>query len=359
MKHIGKFYWLWVALLMIAGQSHAQTLKEGDPPPPIKVAKWIKGTPVTEFRKDHVYVVEFWATWCGPCRQSIPHLTELAKRHKEKVTVIGVSVWERVPVEKIEEFVRTMGEKMDYTVAADTLDGTMAKTWMQAAGQRGIPTAFVVAGGQIVWIGHPMSLDKPLEAIVKGEFNWREEAKRRQEAEQKQALIDQAFRCVQQAASQGKFDEAVAELDKFIEQHPELRRDLALLRFNLLVRHDESQAYAYARQLMEGELKDSPDDLNALAWFIVDDSSVFKLKQPDYGLAVQLAERAVQLSKNDPNTLDTLAYAYFKKGEIQKALDTQRRAIALAEQDPNFDAETLKEFRARLEKMEKASQKAQ
>jgi thiol-disulfide isomerase/thioredoxin len=61
--------------------------------PPLKVAKWIKGKPVQRFEPGKVYVVEFWATWCGPCRRSIPHLTELAKKFKGKVTFIGVSIW--------------------------------------------------------------------------------------------------------------------------------------------------------------------------------------------------------------------------------------------------------------------------
>ncbi|CUU37068.1 MAG: redoxin family protein [Armatimonadetes bacterium] len=343
-------------VLALGIPSHAQTLKEGDTPPPIKVARWIKGEPVTEFRKDHVYVVEFWATWCGPCRQSIPHLTELAKKHQGKVTIIGVSVWERVPIEEVEKFVRNMGEKMNYTVAADDSERTMAKTWMEAAQQRGIPTAFVIAGGRIVWIGHPMAMDEPLEEILKGTFNWQEAARKRQEAEKREALIEEALQGIQKLVQQRKFGEAVAELDKFLEKHPDLRAELAFFRFNLLIRHDESQAYAYARQLLESEGKENPFLLNAVAWTIAAGSPDLQLKQPDYALAVQIAERAVQLRKDDPNILDTLAYAYFKKGEIAKAIETQRKAVALAEKDPQFDRETLNEMRERLAQFEKASQ---
>ena len=48
----------------------------------------------------------------------------------------------------------------------------MAKTWMQAAGQNGIPTAFVVnKESRIAWIGHPMTIDSPLSKVVAGEWD--------------------------------------------------------------------------------------------------------------------------------------------------------------------------------------------
>ena len=169
---------LSVALLLVAAAIpvQAQTLSIGDPAPKLEVKSFVKGEPVSEFEPGKNYVVEFWATWCGPCKTSIPHLTELQKKNPS-VTFIGVSVWEQ-DQDKVKPFVEEMGDKMAYRVAIDSVpdkekgsEGAMAKTWMTAAGQDGIPSAFIVnKEGKIAWIGHPMEMDKPLEKMLAG--NW-------------------------------------------------------------------------------------------------------------------------------------------------------------------------------------------
>ena len=111
---------------------------------------YIKGDAVT-LEGGKVYVVEFWATWCPPCRTSIPHLTDIQKQFKDKgVTVIGVS-GEKADV--VKPFVEKMGEKMNYTIAVDT-KGKVGNGYMTAFKQNGIPTAFVVDGkGNVAWVG--------------------------------------------------------------------------------------------------------------------------------------------------------------------------------------------------------------
>jgi len=150
------------------------SLKVGSAAPALEVSRWVKGDGPYKLEPGNVYVVEFWATWCGPCVDSIPHVTEMARTYKDKVTFVGVSVWEQGAgkelEDKVDSFVRDMGDKMDYFVARDTETNAMASNWLSAAGKDGIPCAFIVDGnGKIAWIGHPMaSMEKEIDSVLAG-----------------------------------------------------------------------------------------------------------------------------------------------------------------------------------------------
>jgi len=163
-----------VAMAAGLASTQAATLKVGDPAPKLEVGKWVQGDPVTRFEPGKAYLVEFWATWCGPCRATIPHLNELHNKFKDKgLVVIGQNVWER-DESLVAPFVKKMGDKMTYRVALDdksaNKEGKMSKSWMEAAGRNGIPSAFLVdKSGKIAWIGHPMQLkEAQIEKVLGG-----------------------------------------------------------------------------------------------------------------------------------------------------------------------------------------------
>src|SRR5262249_23769534 len=123
----------------------APSLKLGDPAPALKASKWLQGEEVRQFELGRVYLVEFWATWCGPCVMIMPQTAELQATYKDKgVTVIGYSARdEKNTEEQVAAFVKKRGPKLAYTFAyAD--DRATYDAWMTAAGQNGIPCAFVV-----------------------------------------------------------------------------------------------------------------------------------------------------------------------------------------------------------------------
>ena len=104
-------------------------------------------------------MLEFWATWCGPCIRTMPHLSKLQKDHPE-LTVIGVAGFERAPdaaamEQKVREFLDGRGKDVEFRIALDT-DGSMAQDWMNAAKRRTIPTSMVVGkDGKVAFVGSP------------------------------------------------------------------------------------------------------------------------------------------------------------------------------------------------------------
>ncbi|MEO1129877.1 MAG: TlpA family protein disulfide reductase [Planctomycetota bacterium] len=123
--------------------------------PQVVAQRWLNGQPDLE---DKVVMVEFWATWCGPCIKGIPHLNDLHKEFSDHMTIVGVSA-ER------EDTVRTFMNRMPmrYTVASDP-----QRRMTSAVGNRGIPHAIVMSPDGIVrWQGHPGTLDaKTVRQIV-------------------------------------------------------------------------------------------------------------------------------------------------------------------------------------------------
>jgi thiol-disulfide isomerase/thioredoxin len=155
------------------------TFKIGDPAPAIAPISWLQGAPVTKFESGHVYVVEFWATWCPPCITTIPHLSAVQKKYANTVTVVSVNADGLLgfegKVDTVHAFMKKHGKEMEYTVAMeDPIKKTMSKAWITASGSLGAPVAFIIdQRGKLAWVGYPdlvqsYSFDQALEDTLAG-----------------------------------------------------------------------------------------------------------------------------------------------------------------------------------------------
>jgi thiol-disulfide isomerase/thioredoxin len=128
---------------------------QGKKGPPIEVEEWLTKAPNAA---DKVVVVDFWATWCGPCIAGIPHMNKLQQDFADSVVVIGVS---NEPVEKVRGWLP--GKGMRYSIAVDP-----SSRMGRVVQNRTIPYAMVYSpDGVIRWQGHPARLTgEILGAIV-------------------------------------------------------------------------------------------------------------------------------------------------------------------------------------------------
>jgi thiol-disulfide isomerase/thioredoxin len=332
---------LWLGTLAISTTlaiAAEPTLKVGDPAPKLQTGKWIQGDPVKEFQKGKAYIVEFWATWCGPCRASIPHLNEIYTKYKDKgLIVIGQNCWEN-DEKLVAPFVEKMGDKMTYRVAlddkTDNKKGAMAETWMAAAGRNGIPSAFLIdTKGTIAWIGHPMALpEKVLEEVLAGTFDVKAAAAKYDRQQKNEAKLNTAWMQINQAIRQKNWDEASEKLADAEKLIPEEDRDsLDMVRLNILYgKQDYPAAYKLVAKLSDAQ-KGNAMLQNQLAWQIATEDGI---KDRDLALAEKVARRGVEASNSkDASIMDTLARVLFMRGQKDEAIALQEKAVASAEGD--------------------------
>lgn len=332
-----------VPALLAAFAASAQTLKPGDPAPPIKVAAWTQGEPVEKFQPGQLYVVEFWATWCGPCKTSIPHLTKLSKEYEGKVKFVGVSVWENVDdqVSHVAKFVQEMGDQMTYTVAVDGDDKTMATTWMQAAAQNGIPSAFIVGkDGKVLWIGHPMSMDDPLKEVVAGTFDAGKFAAEFAEEQAKEAAAMAKRQRMNEArtlANSGKNAEALKILEELAkDDDPSIAQAAGMQRLGLQFDTDRK---AFDKSLAQ-MAKDGQHD--ALAGFAAQTSRAAAAPNANdaakgrMAAALAAADMALKAAKPSPILLYQVGLTYSNAGDKAKASKTLEAALKAFDGDPEY-----------------------
>lgn len=254
----------------------------GDPAKALAIKEWVKGKPVDVLDGKHVYVVEFWATWCGPCKMTIPRLTEMQAKFKERgVVFVGIS---DEPAETVKPFVAQMGDQMGYVVACDDERKT-ALGYMEAYGQAGIPMAFVVSKeGKVLWYGHPMSdLEMVLGQVLAGTYDLK---------------------------TMGARLEAKAALPEYTQ----------------LAMAGDARAGELGRKITEG-LKDDWAALTDFAFGIVAND---RIPRRDFALAQAALDRAEKLvPQRDFRIVAVRGILVFELGKPEEGLKLGREAVAL------------------------------
>lgn len=133
----------------------------GSVPPELLAASWINADtpPALANLKGRVVLLDFWATWCGPCVAGIPHLNQLQKKYGERgLTIVSFTDQSR---RGIENFLKR--QPMDYIV------GTGSQLSLKY-GVVGLPHVFLIGrDGRLLWHAVPEQgeLDKRIEAALK------------------------------------------------------------------------------------------------------------------------------------------------------------------------------------------------
>ena len=148
-----------------AAQADEATLAVGSDAPALSVASWWQDKALAPMEKGKVYVVDFWASWCGPCRASMPHLFELQKKYADQgVEFAGISIDRNTAA--ADKYLTTLGTDLPVHFGLDDAGKNWA-AWGTAAGRNSIPSTYLVGkDGKIAWIGHPMKLEPELEKAL-------------------------------------------------------------------------------------------------------------------------------------------------------------------------------------------------
>ncbi len=422
MAAAGLFTFLGEAQLFADEGAVPAPLTIGSRAPELDIEHWVtdgqgKFPHVKKFEPGKVYLVEFWATWCGPCIGSMPDLAKLQEQYRDQgVQVISISdeeLGEVIEFMKREADVpqvegakagQTYGELTSgYCLTTDP-DRSVYVDYMEASGQRGIPSAFLVGKtGEIEWMGHPLSLGEndAFAKVLDGSWDraahlaeiqlWRTwglfctQAKKLVEKQEYNAARE--LYAQEREALRVQFLNEPILLDQLKEFETDLEEDIllapALRHYNAkdyvayadelekaIVQANEKQKSRvnYMRFLMMMKLKryspamdllselsqaEKPEvnDLNHFCWRVYEETQVDGAEVPPALISAALAgsEIAVKLAPQNCYCLDTLAHLNAVTGNIKRAITLETQAVEL-EADAEAKAKLEQALKALLER---------
>lgn len=289
------------------------SLMVGDPAPSLKINNWILGEPIDALEPGKVYLIFLWSILDEQCASLMPCLTELQNQYAPKgLVVVGASSPGRINTqEAVEKFV--FENRVGFHIAWDKSRVVMDQ-WLTPAGRTSMPCLFIVdQESRVAFIGGIAEFEAPLKEVLDQNFDIDTQA--RQYAE-----------CITASWAYTHYEEKISN-------------------------REWPAATNLGREIVNGRGNNCYAVLHNIAWINVDPNK--PIDNPDLELALTAARRADELtSGKDSDTIDTLARVYFLKGDFEKAVEIQQRAVDMARSDKLRQplAKTLAEYRGKLAK---------
>lgn len=300
---------------------------------------WLQGTPVKEWEKDKVYIFEFWATWCGPCLAAMPHMEQLHQAFKDnpRMQIVGVNVMDRKTPEALKEFIKNRPSPLNYAMAVD-VDGKKTKEkWLDPLGVNGIPHAFAVKNGQLIWRGHPARLSKEvMQAMLKPDFSAASLSAKGPDAGAREwQYYRETSQKVRELVEKDGKDGAQALL-KQVQDSGKLPQDqviqLKMIPFLVLA---EQGKFEEAQSVLDAVSREYPDNYRVqidIAGTLMEGKSVPSGKM-DAALVEQCLNRCIEISRKSNNEASLpwrmMAELRERQGNMKEALQDMEKALSL------------------------------
>ncbi len=334
-------------------------LEVGDDAPPLDIARWIKGPPVTLFPKSNAdtkaYVIFFWSTWSNVS----PNLMNFISREsyifaKDGVVFAGIT---KESPNRVTRFLKKFPD-INFSIGIDNQAGSYS-AYMQ--GTKGVPMFFIIGSDKkLIWKGSPFEANRVLVRVLGGTFDLetQEQIVKYREKIQKAAQMldnkDKIFYArkilkldptdrmamniiIDSYIIKGKEKRAInfiCSSRKKAAGNRYIQRELFFLELSIVRSMNNSTGKKYLAELMSSYNtvfgKDS-NALNSLLIIVLRDVPLSIIPLGDMLIisqkAVKLAEANNQDKENLGSCLQSLAKVYYYIGQLDKAVSKQEKAI--------------------------------
>jgi hypothetical protein len=295
----------------------------------------------------------------------MPRLSELARKYRGRITVLGIDMYENkaTSMERIRAFVDSMGDRMDFQIAVGD-NNFMATYWLYDFGEgSGIPKSFVVdSNGRLAWIGHPTQLDEILPRIVDGTWDIREALTQRNENRRLAALDDSlSYELMRyrddpfKVGDRGKPDSALLLIAEIVKWEPRLKYAPHMVSHTLisLLKTNPHEAYEYGKVAMVTSTYQAPD--YHLIYGAIDfysdklhlPAEIYRLGAEAY--QAEIDHRAYPEAVSISRFYHKMAEFYWRAGDKAMAVDAAQKAIEVLSTKKDFSKADMASYQSHLQ----------